>query len=115
MILEAWTRAFAILFAIGAVSGIIVEFELSLLWPTFMQYSGAIIGLPFVLEGFAFFIEGIFLGVYLYSRMYLTPLVHFEERRSGTAIVGYAPVWRRGILGRSSHNWERSPLAASSC
>ena len=50
-----WTKAFAILFAIGAVSGAIVEFEIALLWPTFTKYSGSIIGLPFALEGFAFF------------------------------------------------------------
>ncbi|HLX39612.1 MAG TPA: cytochrome ubiquinol oxidase subunit I [Ktedonobacteraceae bacterium] len=55
-----WTKAFAILFAIGAVSGAIVEFEITLLWPTFTKYSGAVIGLPFALEGFAFFTEGIF-------------------------------------------------------
>jgi cytochrome d ubiquinol oxidase subunit I len=72
-----WTKAFAILFAIGAVSGAIVEFELSLLWPTFTKYSGSIIGLPFALEGFAFFIEGIFLGIYLYGVKYLTPVVHW--------------------------------------
>ena len=50
-----WAKAFAILFAIGAVSGVMVEFELSLLWPTFVKGSGAIIGLPFALEGFGFF------------------------------------------------------------
>src|SRR5258708_2161887 len=72
-----WTKAFSILFAIGAVSGAIVEFELSLLWPTFTGNSGAIIGLPFALEGFAFFIEGIFLGVYLYGTKRLSPLVHW--------------------------------------
>lgn len=72
-----WTKAFAVLFAIGAVSGAIVEFELSLLWPTFTKYSGSIIGLPFALEGFAFFIEGIFFGIYLYGAKYLSPLVHW--------------------------------------
>jgi cytochrome bd ubiquinol oxidase subunit I len=72
-----WTKAFSILFAIGAVSGAIVEFELSLLWPTWTQFSGAIIGLPFALEGFAFFLEGIFLGIYLYGWNRLSPLVHW--------------------------------------
>ena len=72
-----WTKAFAILFAIGAVSGSIVEFELTLLWPTWARYAGAVIGLPFALEGFAFFIEGIFLGLYLYGTKRLSPFVHW--------------------------------------
>lgn len=72
-----WTKAFTILFAIGAVSGAIIEFELSLLWPTFTKYSGAIIGLPFALEGFAFFTEGIFLGIYIYGAKSLSPLIHW--------------------------------------
>src|SRR5207244_12861206 len=62
-----WTKAFSALFAIGAVSGAIVEFEITLLWSGLVKNAGAIIGLPFALEGFAFFIEGIFLGVYLFG------------------------------------------------
>jgi cytochrome d ubiquinol oxidase subunit I len=72
-----WTRAFAILFAIGAVSGTIVEFEISLVWPIFAGSAGAIIGLPFATEGFAFFMEGIFLGLYLYGWGRLAPGVHW--------------------------------------
>lgn len=72
-----WTRAFAILFAIGAVSGTIVEFEITLLWPTFASQAGAIIGLPFAEEGFAFFMEGIFLGLYIYGWGRLAPRVHW--------------------------------------
>src|SRR5438874_10012194 len=55
-----WTKAFALLFAIGAVSGTILSFEIGLLWPTFTKFSGSIIGLQFALEGFAFIIEAIF-------------------------------------------------------
>lgn len=58
----------AVLFAVGAVSGTVLSFELGLLWPRFMERFGAIIGLPFALEGFAFFTEAIFLGIYLYGR-----------------------------------------------
>lgn len=47
---KRWSKAFAILFAVGAVSGTIISFELGLLWPRFMGYAGAIIGLPFSLE-----------------------------------------------------------------
>jgi cytochrome bd-type quinol oxidase subunit 1 len=50
-----WTKAFAVLFAIGAVSGAVVEFEIALLWSGLVKDAGAIIGLPFALEGFAFF------------------------------------------------------------
>jgi len=64
---RAWAKGMAILFAVGAVSGTILSFELGLLWPTFMRYAGGIIGLPFSLEGFAFFIEAIFIGLYLYG------------------------------------------------
>lgn len=72
-----WSRAFAILFAIGAVSGTIVEFEISLVWPAFAGQAGAIVGLPFAVEGFAFFMEGIFLGLYLYGWGRLAPRVHW--------------------------------------
>ena len=62
-----WARGTAVLFAVGAVSGTVLSFELGLLWPTFMKFAGPIIGIPFSLEGFAFFTEAIFLGVYLYG------------------------------------------------
>lgn len=62
-----WARGTAILFAVGAVSGTVLSFELGLLWPGFMRFAGPIIGMPFSLEGFAFFAEAIFLGVYLYG------------------------------------------------
>lgn len=99
-----WTKAFAILFAIGAVSGGIVEFELSLLWPTWTRFSGAIIGLPFALEGFAFFIEGIFLGVYLYGAKRLTPFLHW---------LTSFPIWISGLTSAwfvtSANSWMNSP------
>src|SRR5438132_10424971 len=62
-----WSKAFGVLFAVGAVSGTVLSFELGLLWPGFMRYAGGIIGLPFSLEAFAFFLEAIFLGVYFYG------------------------------------------------
>ena len=52
---KRWSKGTAILFAVGAVSGTVLSFELGLLWPAFMEYAGAIIGMPFSLEGFAFF------------------------------------------------------------
>ena len=64
---RSWARPMTVLFAIGAVSGTIISFELGLLWPRFMGVSGPMIGLPFWLEGFAFFTEAIFIGLYIYG------------------------------------------------
>lgn len=64
---KRWAKGTAILFAVGSVSGTVLSFELGLLWPQFMRYAGAVIGMPFSLEGFAFFTEAIFLGIYLYG------------------------------------------------
>jgi cytochrome d ubiquinol oxidase subunit I len=72
-----WSKAFAVLFAVGAVSGTIISFELGLLWPGFSRVAGRIIGLPFSLEGFAFFLEAIFLGIYLYGWDRLSPRAHW--------------------------------------
>src|SRR5579863_6502849 len=74
---KRWAKGTAILFAVGAVSGTVLSFELGLLWPVFMEKAGAIIGMPFSLEGFAFFTEAIFLGVYLYGWKRLPPLWHW--------------------------------------
>jgi cytochrome d ubiquinol oxidase subunit I len=72
-----WSKAFGILFAVGAVSGTVLSFELGLLWPRFMAFSGGIFGLPFSAEGFAFFLEAIFLGLYLYGWDRLSPIQHW--------------------------------------
>jgi cytochrome bd ubiquinol oxidase subunit I len=74
---KRWSRGAAILFAVGAVSGTVLSFELGLLWPGFMEKAGAIIGMPFSLEGFAFFTEAIFLGLFLMGWKRLPPLVHW--------------------------------------
>ncbi len=73
---KRWAKGTAILFAVGAVSGTVLSFELGLLWPGFMQFAGPIIGIPFSLEGFAFFTEAIFLGVYLYGWDRISPRMH---------------------------------------
>jgi cytochrome d ubiquinol oxidase subunit I len=64
---QRWSKVAAVLFAVGAVSGTILSFEMGLLWPEFMRRFGAVIGLPFALEGIAFFLEAIFIGLYLYG------------------------------------------------
>jgi cytochrome d ubiquinol oxidase subunit I len=76
-IARTWAKGMAILFAVGAVSGTILSFEIGLLFPEFMREAGGIIGLPFGLEGFAFFIEAIFIGLYLYGWDRLSPRAHW--------------------------------------
>ena len=86
---DRWAKGTAILFAVGAVSGTVLSFELGLLWPEFMRHAGPLIGMPFSLEGFAFFLEAIFLGLYLYGRDRLSPRVHLACG-VGVAISGMA-------------------------
>lgn len=69
---RSWIRPAGVLFAIGAVSGTILSFELGLLWPRFMEFSGPLIGLAFSMEGFAFFTEAIFLALYIYGEKRLS-------------------------------------------
>ncbi|TMB88521.1 MAG: cytochrome ubiquinol oxidase subunit I [Chloroflexi bacterium] len=71
-----WAKVAGVLFAVGAVSGTILSFEMGILWPVLMGRFGAVFGVPFALEGFAFFIEAIFLGIYLYAWDRLAPRVH---------------------------------------
>jgi len=103
---KRWARGTAILFAVGAVSGTVLSFELGLLWPGFMEYAGAIIGMPFSLEGFAFFTEAIFLGLYLYGWKRLSPKAHlytgmlvaFSGATSGIFVV-CANAWMNAPAG----------------
>src|SRR3954470_23067739 len=73
---KRWAKGTAVCFAGGALSGTVLSFELGLLWPRFMEMAGPIIGIPFSLEGFAFFTEAIFLGVYLYGWDRISPRAH---------------------------------------
>lgn len=74
---KRWSKGTAILFAVGAVSGTVLSFELGLLWPSFMEKAGPVVGPLFGLEGFAFFTEAIFLGIYLYGWSRISPRAHF--------------------------------------
>ena len=76
MIAKRWAKGTAIFFAIGAVTGTVLSFQLGLLWPKFMEWAGPIIGLAFSIEGFAFFTEAIFLGIYLYGWRKVSPRAH---------------------------------------
>ena len=101
---KRWAKGTAILFAVGAVSGTVLSFELGLLWPGFMEKAGAIIGMPFSLEGFAFFTEAIFIGVYLYGRNRLSPLLHWL---SGVVVAVSGVL--SGIFVVTANAWMNTP------
>jgi cytochrome bd ubiquinol oxidase subunit I len=102
---RTWGKVTAVLFAIGAVSGTALSFELGLLWPRFMAFAGSMVGLAFTLEGYAFFIEAIFLGLYLYGWERLTPMGHWLCGWP-VAISGVLS----GILVVSANGWMQSPV-----
>jgi cytochrome d ubiquinol oxidase subunit I len=79
-----WTRVMAALFAAGVVTGTILSFEMGLLWPNFTGTFGGVFGLGFAVEGFSFFTEAIFIGIYIYGWKRLSPRAHFL---SGIPIV----------------------------
>jgi cytochrome d ubiquinol oxidase subunit I len=101
---KAWSKGVAIFFAIGAVSGTVLSFELGILWPGFMRHAGAIIGMPFSWEGTAFFIEAIALGLFLYGWKKINPYLHWL---SGL-IVGISGVVS-GIFVVCANAWMNSP------
>src|SRR5881392_429661 len=102
---KRWAKGTAILFAVGAVSGTVLSFELGLLWPGFMRYAGAIIGMPFSLEGFAFFTEAIFLGIYLYGWERISPRAHLAAGVL-VAVSGAAS----GIFVVIANAWMNTPV-----
>ncbi len=99
-----WARGTAMLFAVGAVSGTVLSFELGLLWPRFMEFAGGVIGLPFALEGFAFFAEAIFLGIYIYGWDKVGPRTHLL---SGAAVVAGGVM--SGVFVVTANAWMNSP------
>jgi cytochrome d ubiquinol oxidase subunit I len=83
-IARRWSRIMAALFAVGVITGTILSFEMGMLWPGFMSTFGSVFGLGFAIEGFSFFLEAIFIGIYLYGWKRLSPRAHFL---SGIPIV----------------------------
>jgi cytochrome d ubiquinol oxidase subunit I len=79
-----WTRVMAVLFAVGVITGTVLSFEMGLLWPNFTGAFGGVFGLGFAIEGFSFFLEAIFIGIYAYGWGRLSPRAHFL---SGIPIV----------------------------
>ncbi|HEY4325544.1 MAG TPA: cytochrome ubiquinol oxidase subunit I [Mucilaginibacter sp.] len=103
-ITQAWSKGVAIFFATGAVSGTILSFELGLLWPKFMEHAGPIFGMPFSLEGVAFFVEAIALGFFLYGWNKFNNWFHWFTG----VLVGVSGI-ASGILVVSANSWMNSP------
>jgi cytochrome d ubiquinol oxidase subunit I len=104
LLAERWSKAAAVLFAVGAVTGTVLSFELGLLWPGLMGRYGAAFGLPFGVEGIFFFLEAIFVAIYIYGWKHLRPWPHFW---SGV------PVTLSGLGGTASvvaaNGWMNQP------
>ncbi len=101
---KRWAQGTAILFAVGAVSGTVLSFLLGLLWPRFMAFAGPIFGLPFALEGFAFFTEAIFLGIFLYGWERVSPWLHWA---SGVVVALSGAL--SGVFVVTANAWMNTP------
>lgn len=101
---KAWSKGVAIFFAIGAVSGTALSFELGILWPGFMKHAGAIIGMPFSWEGTAFFVESVCIGIFLYGWNRINKYLHWV---SGL-LVGVSGVIS-GIFVVCANAWMNAP------
>ncbi len=77
LLARRWSKVMAVIFAVGAVSGTVLSYELGLLWPGLMGQYGAAFGIPFSIEGVWFFVEAIFTAIYLYGWRRLRPWVHW--------------------------------------
>lgn len=101
---KRWSKVAGVLFAIGAVSGTILSFELGLLWPGLMEAYGDVVGLAFALEGISFFIEAIFLGIYVYGWGRLPGRLH---------LMMLLPIMAAGVVGSfmvvSVNAWMNAP------
>jgi cytochrome bd ubiquinol oxidase subunit I len=99
-----WSKAMIGLFAVGVVTGTILSFELGLLWPEFMATFGDVFGLAFALEGFSFFVEAIFIAIYVYGWDRLSPRSH---------MLAGIPVVAAGFTGSlmviSVNGWMQHP------
>lgn len=102
---RTWAKATGVLFAIGAVSGTGLSFEMGLLWPEFMRFAGSTIGPAFTLEGYAFFTEAIFLGLYLYGWERLSAVGHWLCGLV-VAVSGAAS----SVLVVATNAWMQNPL-----
>jgi cytochrome d ubiquinol oxidase subunit I len=101
---KLWMKGVAILFAVGAVSGTVLSFELGLLWPGFMLHAGPIIGMPFSWEGTAFFLEAIAIGLFLYGWNRMKPWIHWATGLA-VGVTGFVS----GIFVVAANGWMNAP------
>jgi cytochrome d ubiquinol oxidase subunit I len=108
MLARRWSKVMLALFAVGVVTGTILSFELGLLWPGFMASFGDVFGLGFALEGFSFFVEAIFIAIYVYGWNRLSPRAH---------LLSGVPVAIAGVTGSlmviSVNAWMNHPTGFS--
>ena len=117
-----WTRVMVALFAVGVVTGTILSFEMGLLWPNFTGTFGAVFGLGFAIEGFSFFLEAIFIGIYVYGWDRLSARWHFASGfpiviagMTGSLMVISVNGWMQhpsGFAMRSGHAVDVHPVDA---
>ena len=103
-IARRWSVVMAVQFAVGAVTGTILSFEFGILWPRMMGRFGAAFGLGFAIEGLAFFMEAIFISIYLYGWKRLSPRAHFL---TGLALPPAGLLGAFGVL--SANSWMNTP------
>src|SRR5688572_31756738 len=110
---ERWSRAVAVLFAVGAVSGTVLTFEMGLLWPGLMDRFGDAYGIPFAIEGLFFFLEAIFIAIYIYGWKRLPAWPHFLtgvpvvlSGIGGTLAVVAANAWMNQPAGYTERGGE---------
>ncbi len=99
-----WSHAMGVTFAVGAVTGTVLSFEMGLLWPGLMGRFGDVFGLPFMIEGVAFFLEAIFIAIYIFGWDRLSPRTHF---RLGLPLPLFAFVGALSIIAANS--WMNTP------
>jgi cytochrome d ubiquinol oxidase subunit I len=102
---KRWAKVTGLLFAVGAVSGTALSLELGLLWPKYMELLGAVVGHIFGLEGYAFFIEAIFIGLYLYGWDRLRPWTHWW-----CGVVIAVSGMLSGVLVLGVNAWMQQPV-----
>jgi cytochrome d ubiquinol oxidase subunit I len=102
---KTWSKTIGLLFAVGAVSGTALALELGLLWPRYLEVLGAVVGPIFGLEGYAFFLEAIFIGLYLYGWDRLGPVAHWL---CGVVIAASGLVSGIFVLGVNA--WMQQPV-----
>jgi cytochrome d ubiquinol oxidase subunit I len=74
---QRWSKVVAVTFAVGAVTGTVLSFEFGLLWPAFTGRFGGVFGVLFAIEGICFFLEAIFIAIYIFGWKRLSPWAHF--------------------------------------